>query len=127
RGTRHRLERPRRLVQLQPSRNSEHPRGAKTMQVETYEVNETLSDGTVEQMSDPESLALIEQLGLRGQETLLGKREAGDDVAVVRCPYRRMSAEEQNVFAVVCPQVTSLEEYASGPIPLRVLQVAAHA
>ncbi|HEU5207772.1 MAG TPA: hypothetical protein VFU06_00060 [Longimicrobiales bacterium] len=97
------------------------------MEVETYEVNETLSDGTVEQTSDPEALALIEQMGLRGQETLLGKREAGDDVAVVRCPYRRMSAEEQNVFAVVCPQVTSLEDYASGPIPLRVLQVAAHA
>jgi hypothetical protein len=98
------------------------------MLVETYEVNELLADGTLEEMSSPEALALIEEMGLKGQRSLLRQLPAGnDDTVMVRCPYRLITAEEAAIFGVLCPERTPLADYASGPIPLRVLQVAAHA
>lgn len=91
--------------------------------VETYEVPEVESDsGVVE--CDAEALALIEQLGLKGQRELTVKRDDGE---TVRSPYREMTKEEFFVYSMICPQQTDLGQYKAGPIPLRVLQVASHA
>ena len=91
------------------------------MLVETFEVLETDCEGNVEQ--DAEAIALIEKLGLDGQKSLI--HGAGDKAE--RCPYRKMSVQEQFIYERICPQKTKLSEYSDGPIPLRVLQVAAHA
>lgn len=93
------------------------------MLVETYEVPEVDVEGQVE--CDAEAIALIESLGLEGQQKLLRKNEE-DDSATTRCPYRKMTKEEAFAYKQLCPEVTSLHKYADGPIPLRVLQVAAH-
>lgn len=92
------------------------------MQVETYEVTEVDSVGTVE--CDQEAVALIEQLGLDGQKKLLKK---GDDGTTTRCPYRKMTADEKFIYEKLMPRKTKLYDYSDGPIPVRVLQVAAHA
>lgn len=89
------------------------------MQVETFECEETRSE-RVE--CTGEALALIEQLGLTGQQSL--NSNAGGET---RCPYRKMTKEEMTVYRLLCPAVYSLVSYDSAPIPLRVLQVAAHA
>jgi hypothetical protein len=92
------------------------------MHVETYEAVETGFDGAVE--CDAEALALIEQLGLEGQQKLVAKNDAGDDV---RNPYRKMTADENYVYSLLLSRKVKLDQYDDGPIPLRVLQVAAHA
>jgi len=92
------------------------------MLVETYEQTEVDCDGQVE--CDAEAVALIEQLGLEGQQQLLRKAEGGQ---VERCPYRKMTADEAFVYGELLSKQTSLRRYADGPIPVRVLQVAAHA
>lgn len=89
------------------------------MLVETYEVTECDVDGRPE--SESEALALIESLGLVGQQKLVIP-ETGE-----RSPYRKMTAEEKYVISVVCPKKTEVKKYADSPIPVRVLQVAAHA
>lgn len=98
---------------------------ATAIQVETYEVSEQTTDTT--DAFDNEAVELIERLGLEGQRALLVKREAGGDSVTVRNPYRELTAEESRVFGTLCPQHTKLPEYGSSAIPLRVLQVAAHA
>lgn len=90
------------------------------MNVETYEVPELTSSGEVE--SDAEAVALIEKLGLEGQ-----KQAINPDRPTERMPYRRMTEEERFVYEQLCPEQTSVERYSAGPIPLRVLQVIAHA
>lgn len=91
------------------------------MQVETFECHETASE-PIEACE--EALALVEKLGLTGQQTLKAKLESGFDV---RCPYREMTKDEAWVYRVLCPEESKLTEYSRTPIPLRVLQVAAHA
>ena len=67
------------------------------MQVETYEVAELIGE-QLEDISSPEAIELIEQLGLDGQKELLSVREVGDgDSVVVRNPYQVMTEEEQRV------------------------------
>lgn len=91
------------------------------MQIETYEVPEVAAcDGTVE--SEAEAVALIERLGLEGQRELLNPTKKQE-----RCPYRKMTAEEFKVYEVILSNKTPLKKFSDGPIPLRVLQVAAHA
>jgi hypothetical protein len=90
------------------------------MLVETFEVTETGADGKPE--CDKEALAIIEKLGLKGQQTLIAPNQEG-----ARCPYRKMTAEEFFVYSILCPQKTELTNYSDESIPLRVLQVAAHA
>lgn len=90
------------------------------MQVETYECDE-IKDETPE-MSE-EALRLIEELDLDGQRQITAKPDGG----AKRMPYREMTAEERFVFVHICPQQTPLAHYAATPIPVRVLQVAAHA
>jgi hypothetical protein len=96
-----------------------------TMQVETFEAVEQTTDTGV--AFDAEAVELIERLGLDGQRALLVQRETGGDTVTVRSPYRVMTAEEQRVYGVLCPEQTALEKYESSAIPLRILQVAAHA
>ncbi len=93
------------------------------MQVETFEaIERELAEHAPEEQA--KALELIEELGLDGQQELLTERDDDDGE---RCPYRRMTAEEQRVYGAICEKTTEIEAYASGPIPLRVLQVAAHA
>lgn len=93
------------------------------MQVETYECEETATE-TVE-MTD-EARAIIEKLGLSGQEQLSASKPE-DDGTTPRCPYRKITGEEDFVYRTICPTAVKLETYSESPIPLRVLQVAAHA
>lgn len=99
------------------------------MQVETYEViSDDPSQGDnalVNELESPEAVALIESLGLTGQRSLLV--ESKETGAVVRSPYRQMTQAEFNIYRTVLPRTVELTEYDDGPIPLRVLQVAAHA
>jgi hypothetical protein len=96
------------------------------MEVETYEVTEMLTDGTME--NHDEALALIEQLELRGQQKLLNPRTLQDgDTVTERNPYRLATKEELNIFHACFPDEVLLEDFSLSPIPLRVLQVAAHA
>lgn len=92
------------------------------MQVETFECSETASE-PIE--AGEEAIALIESLGLRGQKALVGTNEktAQDE----RSPYREMRRDEQFVYSMLCPEKMTADEYDAAPIPLRVLQVMAHA
>lgn len=90
--------------------------------VETYEMQEVDSSGEPE--CDVESLALIEQLGLDGQKALVAKK---DDGTSERMPYRLMTSEELFVYGLLMPTKTPLKRFSAEHMPLRVLQVAAHA
>lgn len=91
------------------------------MKVETYEVeNSNQSEASV-MAQDSEAATLIEQLGLKGQKTLLNPE------TVTRNPYRVMTKDEQLIYGALLTQHTPLESYGEDCIPLRVLQVAAHA
>lgn len=90
------------------------------LQSETFEVVETNCDGVE---NDTSAIELIEKLGLEGQKKLL-KSKNGE---TLRNPYREMTREERFVYEQICPKHVKLSEYDDGPIPLRILQVAAHA
>ena len=94
------------------------------MLVETYEVTETNPETGLSEFT-PEALALIEQLGLEGQKELMTERRVGDETVTTICPYRQMSATEQRVYEFLLPTKMNLAAYNRGPVPLRVLQVAA--
>lgn len=91
------------------------------MQVETFECYETAAE-PIE--ATEEAVALMEKLGLSGQMSLV-KREEGK--ADKRCPYREITAEERFVYKTLCPEEYPLTSYKATPVPLRVLQIAAHA
>lgn len=102
------------------------------MQVETFEEIsvDVANDGTVvNELVSEESLALIETLGLQGQRGLVRRAQGvdTDDTTETRIPYRQITAEESRIYSLVMPEKTDLPEFDLGPIPLRVLQVAAHA
>jgi len=67
-----------------------------------------------------EALELIEKLGAAGQGTFYKH-----DRAV--CPYRKMSKIEFAVYRTCLPVREPIDKFSAGPIPLRVLQVGAHA
>ena len=92
------------------------------MQVETFECQETAYEPLE---ASEEALAIAEQLGLEGQKSLFTRRE--DCQQPSRCPYPEATLEQLQVFQLLCPERTELSRYARTPIPLRVLQVAAHA
>lgn len=91
------------------------------MQVETFECSETKEETPA--MTE-EAKALIEELGMEGQKALVTPNTSGDDK---RCPYRMMTRDEWFTYGVLCPEVYELKSYAASTVPLRVLQVAAHA
>lgn len=91
------------------------------MQVETFECSETAAE-PIE--ATEEAVALMEKLGLAGQMQLVTRADGTPDK---RCPYREITQEERFVYRVLCPESFKLHEYRASPIPLRVLQIAAHA
>lgn len=92
------------------------------MVVETYEVDE-VKQATVEQ--DLEAKEIVEALGLEGQAKLYNPQ--AQDSGERAFPYRKMTAQEKWVYELLLPAKTKLKNYEDGAIPLRVLQVAAHA
>lgn len=92
------------------------------VQVETFECSETAAE-PIE--ATEEAIQIIEQLGLDGQRELVAplKREGFDQ----RCPYREITAEERFVYSVLCPTRVKIKDYKASPMPVRVLQIAAHA
>lgn len=92
------------------------------MLVETFECEETTEE--TPNMSE-EAITLMQQLGMSQQiEKMVKKSDTGDSL---RCPYRELTGEEFFIYSTLCPERTSLRIYSASPIPLRVLQVAAHA
>lgn len=92
------------------------------MQVETFECEETAAE-TPE--TSAEAIALIAKLGLKGQQGLI--KPADQDGPASRSPYREATAEEYRVYKALCPTAYRVEQYARSPIPVRALQVIAHA
>ena len=68
------------------------------MLVETFEVTEVSCDGVVE--FEQEQIALIEKMGLEGQQGLIKTGEEGEKNLL---PYRKMTAEEKIVYETICP------------------------
>jgi hypothetical protein len=92
------------------------------MQVETFECQETAAE-PIE--ASEEAIAIIRAMGLKGQEQLVSPcQRSGRET---RSPYRLMTAEERFVYLTLCPERTKIEDYADGPIPLRILQIGSHA
>lgn len=91
------------------------------MKVETYEVENSNQSEAATMAQDSEASELIERLGLSGQRKLLNPQTE------TRNPYRVMTKQEQTVYEALLSQKTELSEYEDDCIPLRVLQVAAHA
>lgn len=88
------------------------------MVVETYEQVES-NDIEIE---DREQCAdLCKTLGLEGQQSLMS-----DETKEI-CPYRKMTKDEYFVYSKVLTAHSDVKKYSDGPIPLRVLQVIAHA
>lgn len=90
------------------------------MQIETYEI-EPESTEIASLAADGEARMLCEHLGLTGQLSLSANESH------TTFPYRVMTLTEQRVFDIHCPNQTRLADYKSDAIPVRVLQVAAHA
>lgn len=89
------------------------------MEIQTFEIEEQLGGTTPE--VEQEAKDLIEKLGLDGQRQLITP-ESGE-----RFQYPRMTKVEAVVYKAVFPEATKLSEYSHGIIPVRILQVAAHA
>jgi hypothetical protein len=90
------------------------------MKIQTYEIEETSSE-IATLAADGEAMQIIDSLNLVGQLGLTNKETD------TRFPYRKMTKAEREVFGVICPYKTRIENYSDGLIPVRVLQVAAHA
>jgi len=87
--------------------------------VETFEVLELTSSGDITQTE--ETLRLISDLKLKGQQSLVNK----DSKSIF--PYRKITQQERNIYLTLCARSVKLEEYDDEVIPVRVLQVIAHA
>lgn len=90
------------------------------VRVETYEIEDASSEASA-MANDAAAQELIEKLGLAGQARLMNKE------TVTRVPYRAMEAAEMLVYKALCDGDAKLEDYSADSIPVRVLQVAAHA
>ena len=85
------------------------------MQIETYECETVPSV----EFTD-EAIALVEKIGATKQANFY---QEGKSVV----PYRFMSPTEMAVYHIMLPHRDEIDKFEAGPIPLRVLQVAAHA
>lgn len=90
------------------------------MQVETYEIEELKGSEATTMAADSEAIELAQKLGLEGQLSLCNTETA------TRNPYKTMTALENLVYGTIFRSTTKVENYRSGIIPLRVLQVIAH-
>lgn len=96
------------------------------MLVETYEAISIDEATHGNEEVNEEALALIGSLGLAGQQELLSERAVGDgETVVTRNPYRKMTGEEAHIFRAILPREVDIKKYSDGPIPVRVLQIAA--
>ncbi len=93
------------------------------MQVETFEATELNEHLQPEDAAECATLAT--KLGLKGQARF--NAEPLEDGTAQRAPYREMTEEERVVYGLLLPARETVENYARGPIPLRVLQVLEHA
>lgn len=91
------------------------------MQVETFEIQE-VAETTIEHQG--ECLKLSEELGLDNQKAFYNPTEGLESRVF---PYRKLTAQEKIVYKTLCPVEKDIELYREGPIPLRILQVAAYA
>ena len=91
------------------------------MKTETYECSEVAAEHPE---VTSEAIEIIESLELEGQKGLISRTDGPNPI---RCPYRMMKAEEKFVFELLCPQRREASEYKASAIPIRVLQVLAHA
>lgn len=88
------------------------------MAVLTYEVEESgLPDASTTEEIEA-AMALINSMNLAGQKSIKGKPAK---------PYRKLTPASVRVCKVVFDTVSSIGNYDASPIPLRALQVAAHA
>ena len=91
-------------------------------QVELFELEEVRQE-TFEQSI--EALALIQSLGLAGQQPQVAT--SAETQTVQRFPYRLMTNEELFVYSQLCPSRSSARTYSDAPIPLEVLKTMAYA
>jgi len=90
------------------------------MEIETFEIEDATSEAS-QMANDATALELIEQLGLEGQKKLSNKD------TLTRVAYQEMTAEEYFVYKALFTMTADVKNYSAGIIPVRVLQVAAHA
>lgn len=90
------------------------------VEIETYEMEEVFSDKCAEEI-EPEALALIEKLGMKGQAEILSPKSGAKPQ--VRIPFRKMKSSEMFVYQTLCPERSDLESYNAQPIPFRVLSL----
>lgn len=87
------------------------------MHVETFEVQEV---ATCEGEELETVREMVKTLGLEGQERFFAEEKGA-------CPYRKITAQEKLVYQTLCEKETEMSKYADGPIPLRIMQIGAHA
>lgn len=97
------------------------------MQIETYEIEEATTEGREPAEVEAVAVQMIEEMGLEGQKRLLKPQKHEDGDTFTRIPYPRMKAEEEKVYSVLFESQVDVGEHDAGIIPLRVLQVVAHA
>jgi hypothetical protein len=90
------------------------------MEIETFEIEDASSEAS-QMANDATALELIEQLGLDGQKKLSNKD------TLTRVAYQEMTREEFFVYKALFTKTSTIRDYSAGVIPVRVLQVAAHA
>lgn len=91
------------------------------LHVETFEIEDASHSDASTMAADAAALELIEQLNLKGQLSILN---AG---TVTRLPYAVMEERELRVYKALFPVAAAVADYKAEAIPLRVLQVVAHA
>lgn len=89
------------------------------MKVETFETTEIGMEGKIENFE--ETKQLCDKLELKGQQKFLN----GETKQVT--PYRKITAQEKLVYSTICSKTTNLNDYDDAIVPLRILQVGAHA
>jgi len=90
------------------------------MQVETFEIEDATSEAS-EMANDSAALELIQTLGLQGQMKKTNME------TVTRIPYQMLTQEARLVYKALFTHTARVENYSADTIPLRVLQVIAHA
>ena len=91
------------------------------MKVETFECQETAAEPI--EMAE-EAIRMIDELDLEGQRALVSKDKNDQPT---RCPYSEVSKEQAFVIRYCTPRSVDVKQYSAGHIPVRVLQVIAHA
>lgn len=94
------------------------------MEIETYEIEEAMTETGTTPEIEAQALELIEKLDLEGQKSLTVETDEGVDT---RIPYPEMTSEDEAVYDELFEQKTAVRDYSAGILPVRVLQVVGHA